>query len=71
MSAQSSVLIPIVTTLMGTTGMLMSKIAHDSELDTDCACNGFGIVFVEGPCDAAPLEAPCKCLAEQKQTEAE
>ena len=27
-----------------------------------CACGGTGVVLVEGPCDTAPLEAPCPCL---------
>jgi hypothetical protein len=27
-----------------------------------CACRGTGVILVEGPCDAAPLEAPCRCL---------
>jgi hypothetical protein len=27
-----------------------------------CTCNGTGVVLVEGPTDAAPLEAPCPCL---------
>lgn len=25
-------------------------------------CGGTGLILVEGPCDAAPMEAPCPCL---------
>ena len=25
-------------------------------------CLGTGVTLIEGPCDAAPLEAPCGCL---------
>lgn len=28
-----------------------------------CRCGGSGVVLVTGPCDAAPLEAPCICMA--------
>ena len=25
-------------------------------------CLNTGVELIEGPCDAAPLEAPCRCL---------
>jgi hypothetical protein len=28
-------------------------------------CLDTGVVLVEGPCDAVPLEAPCGCLAQR------
>jgi len=31
-------------------------------LTDHCGCGGTGVILVEGPCDAAPLEAPCPCL---------
>jgi hypothetical protein len=40
-----------------------SVAAVDAALETtQCACGGSGVILVEGPCDAAPLEAPCPCL---------
>ena len=33
-----------------------------STTTTTCPCKGTGTILIEGPCDAAPQEAPCPCL---------
>jgi hypothetical protein len=37
--------------------------ARRAEAQPACACRGTGVVLIEGPCDAAPAEAPCICLS--------